>query len=35
VYSGTKAYVDFFSRSLNLELRGKGVHVQVRPRASA
>jgi NAD(P)-dependent dehydrogenase (short-subunit alcohol dehydrogenase family) len=28
VYAGTKAYVDFFSRSLHVELRGKGVHVQ-------
>lgn len=28
VYSGTKAYVDFFSRSLNLEYKAKGIHVQ-------
>jgi len=32
VYSGSKAYVDFFSRSLNLELQHKGVHVQVWDR---
>ena len=32
VYSGTKAYVDFFSRSLNLEYKSKGVHVEVRAR---
>jgi len=28
VYSGTKAYVDFFSKSLNLELKRKGVIVE-------
>lgn len=28
VYSATKAYVDFFSRSLNLELKSKGVIVE-------
>lgn len=28
VYSATKAYVDFFSRSLNIEYKGKGIHVQ-------
>jgi len=28
VYSATKAYVDFFSRSLHYELKGKGVFVQ-------
>jgi 17beta-estradiol 17-dehydrogenase / very-long-chain 3-oxoacyl-CoA reductase len=28
VYSGTKAYVDFFSRSLHMELRSTGVDVQ-------
>ncbi len=28
VYSGTKAFLDFFSRSLYYELKGKGVHVQ-------
>ena len=27
-YSASKAYVDFFSRSLHLELRERGVHVQ-------
>lgn len=28
VYSGTKAYVDFFSKSMNLELKSKGVIVE-------
>jgi len=28
VYSGTKAYVDFFSRSLNIELKKKGIIVE-------
>lgn len=28
VYSATKGYVDFFSRSLNAEYAGKGVHIQ-------
>jgi len=28
VYSATKAYVDFFSRSLHFELKSKGIHVQ-------
>lgn len=28
VYAATKAYVNQFSRSLNLELKGKGVHVE-------
>jgi len=26
--AATKAYVDYFSRSLHYELKGKGVHVQ-------
>ena len=30
VYSGTKAYVDAFSRSLYLEYKGKNIHVEVR-----
>ena len=30
LYSGTKAGVDYFSRSLHHELKGSGVHVQVR-----
>jgi len=29
VYSGTKAYVDFFSKSLNLEYQSKGIVVEV------
>lgn len=28
VYSATKAYIDFFSRSLNAEYANKGIHVQ-------
>lgn len=28
VYSATKAYVDFFSKSLNIELASKGIHVE-------
>ncbi|KCV69052.1 hypothetical protein H696_04470 [Fonticula alba] len=28
VYSGTKAYVDKFSRSLNLEYKSQGIHVE-------
>lgn len=28
VYSASKAYMDFFSRSLNLELRNEGIFVQ-------
>jgi len=28
VYSGTKAYVDFFSRSLNIEMKRKGIIVE-------
>lgn len=28
VYSGSKAYVDFFSRSLNIEMKNKGIRVE-------
>ena len=30
VYSGTKAYVDFFSKSLNLEYKSKGILTEVK-----